>query len=116
MAAQGGIALDRLEGDRPGKRPDGLYVHHAELARGVGVVRVIAARDLDDADDRPLLAGMVEEGLLAHRHLHQTLLGGMVAYAVPERSGLARFELLRKRPARGFAFDQPMCHRSYPVE
>jgi hypothetical protein len=41
------------------------------------------AEHLDDADDLLADVGMIEEGAVALLHLHQVLLGGVIAHTGP---------------------------------
>src|SRR5829696_3393638 len=74
---------------------------------------MVLANDLDHADDVLALAGMVEERAVALLHLHQVLLGGVIAHARPFRALGAGLDLLVPRPAAGLALHQPVSHECF---
>ena len=61
-------------------------------------IREMLADHLDDADDILAFAGMIEKGAVAFLHLHQILLGGVIADAGPCRALGAGLDLLVPRP------------------
>jgi hypothetical protein len=64
----------------------------------------------DDADDRSLPPGVVEERLLALLHRAQVIPGREVADACPLRPVTPFRDLLGPRPLVGLGFQEPMCH------
>src|SRR5207245_2493712 len=66
--------------------------------------------DSDDADDRALFPGVVEEGLLALLHGAQVVPGREVADARPLRPVTPFRDLLGPRPLVGLGLQEPICH------
>ena len=77
---------------------------------GVGRIRMRFRDHPDDADDRALLAGVVEERLLALLHRAQVVPGREVADACPLRPVTPFRDLLGPRPLIGLGLQEPMCH------
>ena len=77
------LGLDRGERHRLGHRPERFHIGSDEDAFWIGRVRIGFADHLNDADDPPLGAGMVEEGEVALLHLLEMLAGGEIAHAGP---------------------------------
>src|SRR5258705_5452301 len=67
---------------------------------------------LDDADNRALLPGMVEERLLALLHRAQVILGREVANACPLCPVASFRDLFCPRPIVGLGLQEPMRHRT----
>src|SRR4030095_11103082 len=78
---------------------------------GVGRVRMRLRDHLDDADDRALLARVVEERLLALLHGAQVVPRREVADARPLRAFPPFRALLVPRPIVGLGLHEPICHR-----
>src|SRR4030095_12192035 len=82
-ADEASVGLDLVETDRCRELSHRGDVDGAP--GGVGRIRMRLRGHLDDADDRALLAGVVEERLLALLHGAQIILGRKVADAGPLR-------------------------------
>src|SRR6185369_2259848 len=92
-------------------RLERLHVdHHPRLAFSRGWIGMLLTDDLDNADDRLALVGMIEEAAVALLHLYQVLLGGVVAHAGPLGALGAGLDLLVPGPRTGFALHQPVSH------
>ena len=84
---------------------DRARVDADEHALLVGRVLVGLADDLDDADDLLLVAGVIEEGVLALLHRFQVLARGEIAHAGPGSPLAPRFTWSSQENSSGSVFN-----------
>src|SRR5271166_683206 len=105
------LGLDRGERDRLGQSFDRRGGHGdpglALLRGGIGIG---LANDFADADDLLLLAGVIEEKLLALFHFLEIAARDEIAHAAPRLTFAAALDLIVPRKFFRLGFHQPISH------
>src|SRR5437764_32954 len=104
------VRLDRRQGHRLRKRFHRLDVDGNKNALVVGRIAIAFADDLDDADDLLLLAGVIEERVLALLHGLEISASDEIAHARPRLALRAALDLVVPGKRLGLGFQKPISH------
>src|SRR5262245_29063678 len=110
------LGLDRRQRHRFRKRLHCLDVDREKHAFLVCGIVIALADDLGDADDLLLLAGVIEQRVLAFLHLLQVPAGGEIAHAGPRLALGAAVDLIVPGKYVGLGFQKPVGHSFLPLE
>src|SRR5262249_58100069 len=112
---QARVGFHGLERHRVRQRPHRLDVHGSKHRGIVGGIRIGFADHLDDANDLLLLAGMVEERVIAEPHRLEMLAGAKVAHPGPWLALAGALDLIVPGERIRLGLEQPIRHPYLPL-
>src|SRR5262249_36137095 len=107
---QSRVGFRGLERPRVRQRSHRLPVYGSKHRGIVGGIRIGFADHLDDADDLLLVAGVVEERVVAEPHRLEMRAGAKVAHSGPRLALAAALDLVVPGECLRLGFEQPIRH------